>query len=58
MRRMEAAHSSYISIFISPNVPVVYDVFTVTIRGKRSFPRNRKNVDGISRGSEAGGRPT
>jgi hypothetical protein len=26
------------------NVPVVYDVFAVAIKGKRSFPRNCKNV--------------
>jgi hypothetical protein len=42
LRRMDAAHSSKISVFISPTVPAVYDVFAVAIKETVGFQQPQK----------------
>jgi hypothetical protein len=42
LRRMDAAHSSKISVFISSNVPGVYDVFAVAIKEREAFQQPQK----------------
>jgi hypothetical protein len=53
LRRMDAAHSSKISVFISSNVPAVYDVLAARIWALRSKDQGRQIVGGGWRGNGA-----